>query len=583
MRKTVATWMMLAAIVIGIVAAGGNAGAEQAATFAIETDQAVITTNDLVTVTVKGENISPYFAFDMELVYDKEKLELVQTETNINEFAIQADKKEESRIRLGITKSTTQATGNGVVPIVRAVFRGKASGAANVTLVHVKALDNIKLEETKFVVGATGTVNISLPAGAGTSDPPPLPPPPPPPPPPPSPPAESGATIELSPVLQATTAKAQLNATSFNKALQGAALDNDGAKVVSVILKEIEGAATYALELPKDVIQESAPSHSGEEKKINIMTPIGDIMIPPNMFKSKDVEGVSTITISIASANTSKFKEELKTKIGKKPVIELNVFMDGKVINWKNNQAPVTVHMAYTPTAEELKDPEHIAVWYVDGAGNVQKVPSGVYNPATGTVVFSTTHFSEYAIGYEITTFGDIRDLDWAKKPIEILTSKGIVNGTSQTTFTPNASITRADFIQLLIGTLGLTADVNANFEDVSKEDYFYESAGIAKTLGISQGVGGNTLHPTELITRQDMMVLVERAMRIGKKEMSTANITDLHSFQDWAQVSSYANDSLSILLRKGLIEGDGNRLNPTGYTTRAEAAVLLYRVYKNK
>lgn len=54
----------------------------------------------------------------------------------------------------------------------------------------------------------------------------------------------------------------------------------------------------------------------------------------------------------------------------------------------------------YTPTTEELNNPEGSVVWYIDAHENTAPVPSGHYDPATGTVTFSTTHFSDYAVGY---------------------------------------------------------------------------------------------------------------------------------------------------------------------------------------
>jgi len=76
------------------------------------------------------------------------------------------------------------------------------------------------------------------------------------------------------------------------------------------------------------------------------------------------------------------------------------------------------------------------------------------------------------------------------------LASKGVINGTSDTTFTPQADITRADFMILLVKALGLTAEVTSNFDDVSEKDYYYEYVGIAKELGITTGVGNNKFNP---------------------------------------------------------------------------------------
>ena len=102
------------------------------------------------------------------------------------------------------------------------------------------------------------------------------------------------------------------------------------------------------------------------------------------------------------------------------------------------------ISIPYTPTEEELKDPEHIVVWYIDGYGNIHSVPNGRYDPETGMVTFYVTHFSRYAIAYIKKTFDDIQ-LSAVKKEIEVL-HQGIINGRSESIFAPFDNIKRAIF-----------------------------------------------------------------------------------------------------------------------------------------
>jgi len=133
-------------------------------------------------------------------------------------------------------------------------------------------------------------------------------------------------------------------------------------------------------------------------------------------------------------------------------------------------------------------------------------------------------HLSKYAVSYVYKTFADIGSYAWAKKQIEVLASKGVINGTSDTTFTPQADITRADFMILLVKALGLTAEVTSNFDDVSEKDYYYEYVGIAKELGITTGVGNNKFNPKAKITRQDMMVLYNKCSQDCRKNIEHRN-----------------------------------------------------------
>jgi hypothetical protein len=171
--------------------------------------------------------------------------------------------------------------------------------------------------------------------------------------------------------------------------------------------------------------------------------------------------------------------------------------------------------------------------------------------------------------------------VEWARKAIEVMASKGITNGTGDgTTFSPNVNITRADFMVLLIKTLGLTAEFTENFDDVKPGTYYYNAIGVAKKLGIAAGSGNNRFKPTESISRQDMMVLAARALEKYQGLETADNSAALESFSDKKDIAEYAVNSFATLVESGLIEGSGNKLTPRSFTTRAEVAAFLYKIY---
>lgn len=177
-----------------------------------------------------------------------------------------------------------------------------------------------------------------------------------------------------------------------------------------------------------------------------------------------------------------------------------------------------------------------------------------------------------------IRTFSDLEGHDWARMQIETLASLGIIKGTSKTTFSPGLNVTRADFICLLVRALKFNADVDSNFDDVPESSYFYREVGIARKLGIIKGVGGNRFLPREPISRQDMMVCVSRALEIKGEKLAWSE-DDLAAFSDHSEISRYAVTATAQLVREGIIVGSRGRINPKGKTTRAEAAVVIYRI----
>ena len=195
-------------------------------------------------------------------------------------------------------------------------------------------------------------------------------------------------------------------------------------------------------------------------------------------------------------------------------------------------------------------------------------------------VAFNTTHFSTYAVAFVQKSFEDLDSVTWAQKSIEVLASKGILKGVSETEYAPQTNITRADFLHFLVRTLGVDAKVDGNFDDISRDAYYYKEIGIAKKLGITSGTGNNKFSPDASITRQDMMVLTERALRMLNSLEGQGTASDIDKFADKSLVAAYATDSIATLVKEELITGDREGINPLGNTTRAEAAVFLYRIY---
>ena len=106
----------------------------------------------------------------------------------------------------------------------------------------------------------------------------------------------------------------------------------------------------------------------------------------------------------------------------------------------------------------------------IDGSGNIVCVPNGRYDPATGTVTFSTTHFSLYAVGYNPASFSDVAPTDWYYKAVSFIAARGITTGAGNGAFSPDAGLTRADFLVMLMKAYGIAPDNNPadNFSDAA-------------------------------------------------------------------------------------------------------------------
>lgn len=174
--------------------------------------------------------------------------------------------------------------------------------------------------------------------------------------------------------------------------------------------------------------------------------------------------------------------------------------------------------------------------------------------------------------------FKDIDNYGWAKKEIEALVTKKIISGISDTEFGPASNIRRCDFILLLSRAYGFNGTFEENFSDVPSDAYYATAVGLAKKLGILTGMGNNEFNPNGYITRQDMCVMALRAMKVAGKKVSDP--TDISKFADSTDIAEYAKEAVGSLTAGGIIKGDDNgNANPRKNTTRAEAAVIIYRL----
>jgi hypothetical protein len=161
-----------------------------------------------------------------------------------------------------------------------------------------------------------------------------------------------------------------------------------------------------------------------------------------------------------------------------------------------------------------------------------------------------------------------------------LLVDKGIVKGIAANKFAPDATITRAQFATLLVKALGL-ADVKpaqATFKDVKAGAWYYGTVEAAAANGLVAGSKGS-FNPEGKITRQEMAVMIANALKVGGKNV-TADSTELAKFSDKSQIASWAQSSVAVAVKEGIITGrTADTVVPEVNATRAEGTVMIKKV----
>ncbi len=175
-----------------------------------------------------------------------------------------------------------------------------------------------------------------------------------------------------------------------------------------------------------------------------------------------------------------------------------------------------------------------------------------------------------------VATFPDVPATYWAVQPIATLQCRGIVEGFPDGTFRPDGAVTRAQFVKMLILTMGLnTSEATTPFTDVAAGAWYAPYVAAAVRADLVQGVSSTMFAPDQPITREQMAVLLARALHLTK--------TGTLHFTDAVAVDGWALQGVEAAVAAGYIGGfpDGS-LQPLGTATRAQACQVLDQVLKD-
>ena len=155
--------------------------------------------------------------------------------------------------------------------------------------------------------------------------------------------------------------------------------------------------------------------------------------------------------------------------------------------------------------------------------------------------------------------FDDVASSAWYADAVQYVTDKGLMNGTDDNQFSPNASTTRGMLMTVLARYAG---------EDTTGGATWYEKGmNWAKAKGVSDGT-----NPNADITREQLVTMLYRYAG------SPATNGSLDNFSDASTVSSYAVNAMQWAVANGIVNGSNGKLNPQNNATRAQVAAILMR-----
>lgn len=255
-----------------------------------------------------------------------------------------------------------------------------------------------------------------------------------------------------------------------------------------------------------------------------------------------------------------------------------DVFIDNLIQNTNsiNTITDLKVYMdSYVESTIPPAQPKQIGGGGGGGSGGVSLLPT-----PTQTLTPTNQSGNPSVIVEKKQLYSDVNVEYWGYEAIRYLSANGAIAGYEDGSFMPEKSVSRAEFIQMLMKIFGKEIDIEDSeelcFDDVLSTEWYYQSIAKAKKMGILIG-SDNKCNPNTAITRQEMAAIIYRIADSNSIALNTN--TPISKFNDESAISAWAKTSILKLQASGIISGIDGSFCPNNSATRAMAAQMIFNL----
>ncbi|MBB6734247.1 S-layer homology domain-containing protein [Cohnella sp. CBP 2801] len=350
-----------------------------------------------------------------------------------------------------------------------------------------------------------------------------------------------------------------------------------------VVIGELTAQMVKNMEQKQAVVQIKTPqaTYSLPANQINVDS------ISSQLGQTANLEDIKIrIQIAAPSAEAAKAAEDAASAGGFTPVVTPVEFTVKGTYNGQTVEVSrFNSYVERTIAIPDGVDPGKITTGIViDPDGTVRHVPTKIsrIEGKYYAVINSLTN-SLYSVVWHPIEFQDVEN-HWAQNAVNDMGSRMIVDGTGNGLFSPDRSMTRAEFAAMIVRALGLKVESGlSTFADVSASAWYVGAVQTAYDYKLINGFGDGLFHPMEEITREQAMAIIDKAMAITGLQAQFRQVdadTLLRPFADAAKVSSWAKEDVARSLQAGVVTGrNGHELDPQASITRAEIAAMIQRL----
>lgn len=179
---------------------------------------------------------------------------------------------------------------------------------------------------------------------------------------------------------------------------------------------------------------------------------------------------------------------------------------------------------------------------------------------------------------YAAHPFTDVEAGKWYTPYVEYCYENGLMNGTDDTTFSPNTKMNRAMVVTVVHRLAGSASPTTSSpFVDVPLGSYYDNAVCWCYERGVTTGTSDTEFSPMKDISRQELVTFFYRYAKAIRLDVSAS--VDLKSYKDASEVAGWAADAMAWAVAEGIVNGVGdNSLAPKNTATRAECATIIQR-----
>lgn len=364
------------------------------------------------------------------------------------------------------------------------------------------------------------------------------------------------------------------DASQLTQALQST---DAGNRTLKLIADVPDTANTVTFQLAAS--QLAAWVRSEEVKSLDVVVGQTTVRVPLKSLPLTIAETAGTFDIVVAKGSTDALSTSQKAAIGHHKVVDVNLLMNNKPISWTNRAIEVALSSVEQPKLNDVVTIVHS----ISPTGEMTPVTYSKYDDKTKTMAFKPLESGSFVIAEVEVPLHDLQNYNWALQEVQNLYGKGIITGMSATRFAPQGELTRAQFLQMIIKGIGDARQSDASISlptDVKEEQWYADSVRLGIEMNIIQGRADGSFGANERISREDMAVMLNRALQVVQREHATHSVQGNMVFADNDEIAPYAKEAVDLMQQLGLLNGmpDGT-FAPKETANRAQGAVVVARL----